>query len=68
MKAAEGSVDISLLVYSQDPSPYRGTYYAVVNQDYLPYFASSPGLMAITFPSITATAPRVAAATKSLCT
>uniref|UniRef100_A0A6B0UCI2 Putative secreted protein n=1 Tax=Ixodes ricinus TaxID=34613 RepID=A0A6B0UCI2_IXORI len=29
---------------------------------------SSPGLMAMTFPSTTATAPRVAAATKSLCT
>ena len=30
------------------------------------YFASSPGLIAITLPSITATAPLVAAATKSL--
>lgn len=30
--------------------------------------ASSPGLIAITFPSITAIAPLVAAATKSLCT
>lgn len=30
------------------------------------YFSSSPGLMAITFPSTTAVAPLVAAATKSL--
>lgn len=32
------------------------------------HLASSPGLIAITLPSITAIAPRVAAATKSLCT
>lgn len=34
----------------------------------LTYLVSSPGFMAITLPSITAIAPRVAAATKSLCT
>ena len=32
-----------------------------------PYFELSPGLIAITFPSITDIAPLVAAPTKSLC-
>jgi len=38
----------------------------ILNKSDFCYFSSSPGLMAITFPSTTATAPLVEAATKSL--